>query len=281
MALKNIIFQFERDGDIILMDGSLFGVTEYSGIESSDYELTTETNTNADGERLKRRHVLSRQIMVNFDYLLWDGISEMRQRLIGFFSPYRGGTLTVTYMDVTREIEYEVSSFKMNNTNVHDELSCLLYLKCLDPSFKSAQVSVPIMTLIGGWKWKFSLPFKMRQYGELKKNIYNSGHMETPVEIYFQGPASTPQITNHATGESIKVNRALTSDETLYINTGFQQKSVEVITASGREDAWDYLDKNTSDFFWLQPGDNMIEYSAGTLRSKGVEVYYRERYLGV
>ena len=160
-------------------------------------------------------------------------------------------------------------------------MSCLLYLKCLDPSFKSAQVSVPIMTLIGGWKWKFSLPFKMRQYGPLKKNIYNSGHMETPVEIYFRGPASTPQITNHATGESIKVNRALTSDETLYINTGFRQKAVEVITASGREDAWDYLDKNTSDVFWLQPGDNMIEYSAGTLQSKGVEVYYRERYLGV
>ncbi len=281
MALKNIIFQFDRNGDILRMDGSLFGVTEYSGIESSDYELTTETNTNADGERLKKRHVLSRQIMVNFDYLSWGGISEMRQRLIGFFSPYRGGTLTVTYLDVMREIEYEVSSFKMNNTNIHDELSCLLYLKCLDPSFKAAETSVPIMTLIGGWKWKFSLPFKMRQYGPLKKNIYNNGHIGTPVEIYFRGPASAPQITNHATGESIKVNQALTSDETLYINTGFQQKAVEVITASGREDAWDYLDKNISDFFWLQPGDNMIEYSAGTLQSKGVEVYYRERYLGV
>ncbi len=281
MALKNIIFQFERDGDTILMDGSLFGVTEYSGIESSDYELTTETNTNADGERLKKRHVLSRQIMVNFDYLFWGGISEMRQRLIGFFSPYQGGKLTVNYLDVTREIEYEVSSFKMNNTNVYDELSCLLYLKCLDPSFKSAQVSVPIHTLVGGWKWKFSLPFRLKQYGELKQNIYNNGHIETPVEIYFKGPATSPQITNHRTGETIRVNRDLTADETLYINTQFLGKKVEVIKGAAREDAWNYLDKNISDFFWLQPGDNMIEYSSGSLKSIGVDIFYRERFLGV
>ena len=277
----NVSFLFERGEESILMDGTQFGVTEYSGLESSDYELTTETNANADGERLQKRHVTSRQIMINFDYMRWDDIPAMREKLIRFFSPYEGGKLTVTYMGTTREIEYEVSSFKMNNMNVYEELSCLLYVKCLDPSFKSAQVSVPIMTLVGGWQWKFTLPFQMRSYGELKKNVYNAGHMVTPLEIYFKGPASLPQVTNHSTGESIKVKRALTSDEMLYINTAFRQKAVEVITATGREDAWNYLDKSVSDFFWLQPGDNMLEYSAGTLTSKGVEICYRERFLGV
>ncbi len=280
---KMIIFEFIKNGETILMDDSLFSVTDYEGIESSDYELVTESNIRADGDMLLRKHVLSREIMVNFDYLPWSKISEMRQKLIRFFSPYSGGVLKVTYLDITRTIDYEVSSFKINNKNVHEELSCLLYVKCLDPSFKSAEVSkVPIMTLIGGWKWKFRLPFRMKQYGPLKRNIYNSGHMETPVEIYFRGPAVNPKITNHRTGGYVRLKKTLTSDDVLYIDSAYGKKTVEIRTGDNVEDGWDYLDQ-ASEFWWLQPGDNMIEYTSDgeSIRSKGVEIYYWERYLGV
>lgn len=279
---KKIIFEFTHEGESLLLDDSLFSVTDYEGIEASDYELVTESNVNYDGESLKRRKVLPRQIMVEFDYLHWRDISKMRQRLIRFFSPYSGGTLSVTYMGVKRMIDYEVSSFKMNNKNVHEELSCLVYIKCLDPSFKSAErFGASVMTLVGGWKWQFSLPFRMKQYGPTKKNIYNNGHMETPVEIYFRGPAEQPKVINHRTGTCIQVKGELASDETLYISTMYGALAVEIIRGNDRADAWDRLDDRVSDFFRLQPGDNMIEYDSGSVRSRGVEVYYRERYLGV
>ena len=223
--------------------------------------------------------------MVEFDYLKWKDIPEMRQKLIRFFNPYSGGTLNVTCMGVKRSIEYELESFQFLNKNVHEELSCLVYVQCLDPSFKSPDIiGASILTLIGGWKWKFSLPFRMKQYGPLRKNIYNHGHMETPVEIYFWGPADCPKIENHRTGQHIQVSGSLTSDETLYISTMYGELKVEILTwtASGtvREDAWDRLSPDSA-FFRLQPGDNLVEYDSGDVKSKGVEIYYRERFLGV
>lgn len=278
---NKIIFEFICNGESLLLDDSLFSVLDYSGIESTDYELITVDNVNSDGSRKKKRRVLPRQIMVEFDYLRWSDIPKYRQKLIRFFTPYSSGTLNVTYCGTTRTIEYELDSFKINNKNVHDELSALVYVNCLDPSFKSPSVyGKSIMTLVGGWKWPFTLPFKLKQYGDLKKNILNPGDVETPVEIYFRGPAASPRIINHRTGEYIQITRDLAESETLYINTGGVVPEIEIQTEDSIEDGWSYVDP--SSIFWmLEPGDNMIEYSAGSLRSKGVEVFYRARYLGI
>lgn len=276
----NIIFEFEKEGESIILDGSPFGILDYSGLEAADYNLNLQANVNGDGEILKRKSILSREIMVEFDYLDWN-ISQMRQKLIRFFSPYSPGILHVTYLDIKRRIEYEVSSFQINSKNIYEELSCLVYVRCLDPSFKSEDnLGALITTLIGGWKWPFTLPFKMKQYGPLKKNILNRGYMPAPIEIFFKGPAVNPKIINHRTGEYVRVKKELTSDDTLYINTAFRQKKVEIIKDGVHENAWDYLDLSSS-FFWIQPGDNMIEYSTDAGNSNGVEIFYRERYLGI
>lgn len=278
--VNDITFLFEQGTESVLIDGIKFDAISYEGLEASDYEIIAEKNVNAEGERVKKKRILSRQIMVEFDYL-YDEYADIRRKLISFFSPYSSGRLTVTYLGATRMIDYEVSSFKCKNKHPSERLSCLVYVKCPDPSFKSTNTfCVPIMTLVGGWKWPFTLPFRLKQYGLTKQNIYNNGHMETPVEIYFRGPAVAPKVINHRTGTYIQIERDLTADETLYISTMYRAITVEIIRGNEREDAWDYLE-NGSDFFRLMPGDNMIEYNSGSVRSKGVEIYYQERYLGV
>lgn len=281
LSQNKIIFIFDNGSDTLTLDDTEFSVSSYTGLEASEYEYSVETNINADGATKKRMRVAQRSVSVEFDYLKGTDKSKVRQRLIRFFSPYKGGTLTVQNMGVERFIEYEVKSFSYSNTNVYDVLSAHVELTCLDPSFKGAETTVPIVTLTGGWKWKFKLPFKLKQYGDLNKDVYNSGDVETPMEIFFQGPAVNPTVYRQDSGEYISVKKELTSDDTLYINTGFRQKKVEIITNGVREDAWDYLDM-TSTFFWLQPGDNNISYShTGIERNTGVQIRYKERYLGV
>lgn len=277
---NDITFRFEQEGKFLVLDGTEFDIINYEGLEASSYNLVTEEYVRRAGERLKRSQILSRQIMVEFDYLK-DEYADMRRRLIGFFTPLSSGKLTVTYLGERRCIDYRVSSFKVNSIRPEEWLSCLLYIKCLDPFFQSiTRTGVSIMTLVGGWKWPFTLPFKLRQYGELKKNILNPGDVEAPVEIYFQGPAARPKIINHRSGEYIQISRDLTASETLYINTGESVPEIEIRTEESTEDGWAYVDP-ASVFWRLKPGDNMIEYSAGALRSKGVEVFYRARYLGI
>lgn len=277
-----ITFNFKCGARTLALDDTRFSVVDYSGLEAADYEITADGNINADGATKKRMRVLPRDIQIEFDYIKSAGVPEVRQELIRFFTPYKPGVLTVNYMGVERSIDYEVKGFRLNSKNVHDKLSALVTVTCMDPSFKNDEKIVNIITLIGGWKFRFKLPFRLKQYGELERNIYNSGDVKTPIEAYFKGPAVMPTIYKKDTGEYIRLKKDISAGETLYINTGFRTKAVRIIKEDGTsEDAWDYLDM-TSTFFWLDPGDNMVSYShTGTERTTGVEVRYKERFIGI
>lgn len=280
--MNRIEFRFSKGEETLVLDEPDFGVTEYSGIEATDYELEKSVNSNFIGERLKRKKVLSRPIAISADYLGNEDKSDKRQELIRFFSPFSSGTLTVNHLGVEREIEYEVESFHFTSQNIYDVLEFEIELSCMDPMFKDIiQTGESISTWVKGWAWKFTLPFKLKERGEPKKNVFNSGHTEAPVEIYFHGPAVNPKIMNLSTGEFIRIKRELTSDDILYINTAFGQKKVEIIRGGVSTDAFDYIDLQ-SVFFSLQVGDNMLEYtSENGLDPQSVEVRYKNRYIGV
>lgn len=279
---NKIIFTFESSGERLVMDGKEYGILDYEGLESTEYDLEIKDNINTPGGTLKRKRILPRPISVEFEYKGEDK-SAVRQKIIRFFSPYRGGMLTVSMQGVERKIEYEVDgTLKFKKKNIYYPLTGLVELKCLDPLFQDViENGEQISTWIGGWKWKFKLPFRMKQRGEPQKNIINEGDVETPVEIEFHGPAVNPKIINHSTGEFIRIKKEITSDEFLYINTAFGKKRVEIIRNGTREDAFDYIDLD-SRFFSLRPGDNVIEYqSENGLAPQSVQIYYYNRYLGV
>lgn len=281
--MNKIVFSFDCNGERIVLQEPLFGIVDYEGLESTDYELEVLKNINHIGGKMKKKKILPRPITIEFDYLENDEKkSQMRQTLIRFFSPFRSGNLTIDYMGIVRTIQYEVSGFKISSKNIYEGLSCLLELSCMDPLFQDViENGEQISTWIGGWKWKFKLPFRMKQRGEPQKNIINEGDVETPIEIEFHGPAVNPKIINHSTGEFIRIKKEITSDEVLYINTAFGKKRVEIIRNGTREDAFDYIDLD-SRFFSLRPGDNVIEYqSENGLAPQSVQIYYYNRYLGV
>lgn len=280
--MNKIVFSFDCNGERIVLQEPLFGIVDYEGLESTDYELEVLENINHIGGKMKKKKILPRPISIEFDYLENDEKkSQMRQTLIRFFSPFRSGNLTIDYMGTERTIQYEVSGFKISSKNIYEGLSCLLELSCMDPMFQDViENGEQISTWIGGWKWKFKLPFRMKQRGEPQKNIINEGDVETPIEIEFHGPAVNPKIINHTTGEFIRIKKEITSDEVLYINTAFGKKRVEIIRNETREDAFDYIDLD-SRFFSLRPGDNVIEYQSENVAPQSVQIYYYNRYLGV
>ena len=53
--MEKIIFSLSRNGKMIVLDEPEYGVTDYSGLEATDYELEKSVNTNYIGERLKRK----------------------------------------------------------------------------------------------------------------------------------------------------------------------------------------------------------------------------------
>lgn len=276
----NITFQSNNE-TLRFCNEEYYKLIKVEGIESSDYEVTIENHTQYDGGYTSKRRVLPRDISIICDYCKWESVENERQKLIRFFNPKAQGILTVNYCGVERYIIYEVEKFKELRESLYDTLSFNIDLVCPDPYFKDIIKGEIISTWIGGWKFKFKLPFRFKQKGESKKNIYNEGHVETPVEIIFRGPALNPKITNLTTGEFIKVDRELKSDDILYITTAFGNKKVEIERDGVRQNAFHYIDLDST-FFQLQVGDNLVEYSTeNELEPQSVEIRYRNRYLGV
>lgn len=282
MRDRKLTFRLICGDDELNLDGKDYSVLDYEGLESTDYQINSDINIIGHGVTIRRTSVLAREIMLKFDFTGAGDILEARDYLIWFFRPETAGTLYVDYSGTVRCIDYTVSTgIKFANKNVHEDLTATVYLTCADPEFRTTEDTVfDLSSRSGGWKWKFRLPFHMRQSVEQKRNVYNDGHLACPVEIYFHGPAESPKVTNERTGEFVQLGRNLASSETLYINTRHRHKEVSIITADGTADAFGYITE-ASTFFQLEPGDNMISYTAGSLTSTGAQIRYRPLFYGI
>lgn len=256
-----------------------------SGEDGLKNEISSYSNYNQDGYSISNEKISHRNIDLTgvLKGNTKQEILNRRELLLKVFNPKLKGQLIYEDGNIKRIIECIIEeSPKFSKNNVWRQQKFIVSLICPNPYWEDIyEVGEIISTWIGGWKFKFSLPFKLKQKGESKKNIYNSGHVETPVEIIFKGPALNPKVTNLITGEFIKVDRELTSDDILYITTGFGNKKVEIENAGVRTNAFNYIDLDST-FFQLQVGDNMFEYTtANELEPQSVEIRYKNRYLGI
>jgi hypothetical protein len=108
--------------------------------------------------------------------------------------------------------------------------------------------------------------------------IDNDGDAPSPVEIYLDGGAIEPKITNKATGEFIKVEQFVSADERLYINTTPGRQEVSIIASDGtKTNAYSYL-SDDSDLFRLSIGLNTITYITTDLSHNARLFFYYNKY---
>lgn len=287
MKYENIRMQF-INGDLKLemgKDSLLKIIGKPEGLEGIDeYEVKTEERNQYDGANVLYKRVPARPISFDFGCPRVDKAFELREQVIRFFNPKESGRLIVTYFDSIKYIDYEVISVKDQQEGLWHQLKFHVELTCPESYFQEIyEDSTTIETWIGGWEWKFSLPFHLRLRGPQRLTIHNDGHVPTPIQVEFPGPAYYPQVINNTTGEFIKVRTSLGPYDVLYIDTTFGKKSVEISREGGeRENAFDLIDLD-SVFFELGIGDNDIEFKCDDADTvpQAVKINYRNRYLGV
>lgn len=282
MDNKNVNLRLENNSGVLELGKSKeFNLVSIEGLESADYEINISNNIMYDGGNVINKRIQCHSISFVGEVFINEDFNIKRQKLISFFNPKNTGYLTVNYLGTERKIKYEIESFKINHPNVYEPMEFQVNLVCANPYFQDVlTLGKEISTWIGGWKFKFKLPFRFKQKGDTKVIISNLGHVETPVEIIFKGPAVNPSIVNLTTGEFIKIDRTLTSDDILYITTEYGNKKVEIENNGLRSNALNYIDLDST-FFSLVVGDNIIEYKTDGLKPESVEIKYRNRYLGV
>ena len=186
-------------------------------------------------------------------------------------------------MGVERTIEYEVEAFKINTVNLHETLDFQADLICMDPMFWDVlETGETIATWVRGWKWKFTLPFKMKERGEPQKEYHQYRPCrDTSGDLFPRNRQSIRRFPIFLTGERHPDQAGIDHGRCAVYQHIVRKEEVEIVRNDTRMDAFDYIDLD-SQFFSLQVGDNVIEYtSENGLDPQNVEIRYRNRYIGV
>lgn len=111
----------------------------------------------------------------------------------------------------------------------------------------------------------------------VSSNAYNSGDIPTyPLSIQVNGPVSSPKIINTTTGEYIELQGVNLSSSSDVLSIIYDKDSLSV-TLNGNS----VLDAvtNDSDYFKLQPGDNIITLTGASIDTDAVcEIGYYDAW---
>ena len=284
--MLQILKYVNANGDSITFTSSYL-LKKVTGLAETDVVHTTYQGVRQNGETYRYSDFEKREITIDFNIISDDRVNYMSSRntLIKTLNPILGeGYLYYTYgTESTGIIERRIKCIPASTpilpieSNKYYTEGSITFI-AFDPFFED----------IGYTNAQF---LNLSYSNPVTKNVSNTGHVSTPLTIEIIGACNAPTISytnNNVDGKPkkiIKVNKPLSSGQTMTIKTGYGAKSV-IITEYGKDpiNAFNYIDLNT-DFFELGVGaNNSITCSdAGNTGTSNfyVNIKYWKRYLGV
>ncbi|SES02576.1 phage distal tail protein [Salipaludibacillus aurantiacus] len=214
-------------------------------------------------------------------------LQERKEYLCKVLNPKKGlGRLRKIEAGTTREkdvVSDFVPKFPKGTSNRAPGFQRCLIQWTGNPYWQSLEVvAEPLSAFVPKFQFPFSFPVKFGERGS-EANLYNDGHVPCPIEIEFNGPAVNPMVTNRATGEFLRVTQELNEGDKLLINTAEgRDRQIIIQRQNGdTENAWHYIDIWDSTLFYLDIGENVIEYDATAGGTALVNISFRKLYVGV
>lgn len=286
-------------GDSILFGSEQYKVIEFEGFGEVGADIQTQKAPYQDGSthidsRLQERYPSIVFVIRGEQY---SDLVALRRHVGRVFSPKISGILSIIHEGeeyFLRCVSEHVPAFPDNGTDAIGRMQTVTVdLKAPNPYWQSGSDTVEqLVTFSGGLTFPLRLPtiFGNQESKAKSRIIVNNGDSPTPIEITFEGPATTPiRIDNETTGEFIEVNQSLLEGEQLWISTTFGHKRVEKILVDGtRINAFHHILVDptgagpSSTFFQLQPGNNLMTYNTGVEYEKApVTIRFQPRYLAI
>lgn len=281
----NLVFECEKEK--LEMNSKVdFKLIDIQGIEASSYTINTRASEQ-DGQTVSTVKVEPREITITGDIEKNEDELVNRDKLIRFFKPKIRGTMYITRNNISRKIQYHVSSAPFFQTNKMSDYNCFtLVLESVEePYFSDAKNSGNYLTLISP-QFTFPLAIKAgvgRAMGYKTFRPYmplvNDGDKEVGLEITITAKRGKVDeiklILNNK--DYIFVNQKLEQWDELKINTNPRKKS---ITLNG-VNIVNKMDRGST-FFSLRKGKNILKYECNN-GSTNVDIYveFYRKYLGV
>lgn len=119
-------------------------------------------------------------------------------------------------------------------------------------------------------------------FDQALSELDNDGHAPVPLIVTISGEVDTPRLELEETGDTLQIDGVIAADEQIRINTDFGKKEVTLIDSAGAEsNAFNRLNTDHADFFWLRRGANSLRFSFVNNPSGSATLTWRKRFAGV
>jgi len=287
------IIEFEnKKGEKVVFDGEPYGLVSVEGLGDVEMEFSTQKAPYQDGVTLVGNTFSSRYIPIEFIIRgdNYDEIKNRRKYLNSVLNPkLKPGILRYISGNVKAEIEAvaeTVPAYADKNSRGERWQRGLVTFVAPNPYWKSPTIEEePMAAFVELFEfpsdyWQVGddgdIYFEMGSEGHIH-TFYNNSDVDVPLKITINGPTKNPTLSNLTTGEVLKVNRELGSDDTLYVNT--DDDDIQVLLNG--QNVFNWIDLSST--FWkLIPGENTVQYTAdeGT-ESATLNIKWQERFVGV
>ncbi|WP_432408642.1 phage tail family protein [Wukongibacter sp. M2B1] len=207
------------------------------------------------------------------------------------FNPKLGkGYLIYSYDTKERKIKCIVNKLPYFSPVSSRVDKCLISLTANDPYWFDLNESKEEIAL---WLSDFHFPLEIpadtgiemgHRAPSLFATVNNNGDVETGMIIIFRALATVenPSLFNVNTREQIKINKIMSANEVITVDTNFNSKKIESTINSTTTDAFNYFDFLNSTFLQLKTGENIFRFDADNgIDNLEVDIYYTNKYLGV
>jgi len=282
MALtEDLTFQLGTGGVILNSDSSglpFVDVINVTGLDSAPFRETIRDHEGQDGSFIDAEFEKGRDIIITGSVFATTGTLESYldtlksnyapvKTLQQFFVRAPGVGTRFLYVK-PRGCQYDWELARR-----YGETKVMFKVFAEDPRlYSESQVSINIPFSAGAATgFGFDLGFSFG-FGAAVTNtgtiVNNAGNRPTPPIFVINGPCTTPSIIDETYGHTLTFNTILAAGETLTIDT--QYKTVKLNNATNRRSTL-----FIPDWFYLQPGNTSIKYSAivGTGSSLDVKFY--------
>jgi len=257
-----------------------------SGFGGSDSVSSLQRGAYQDGETLLSVYLSPRRLSVTFTITAESLIAlQSRRKMISrAFNPRAGiGTLIWIQEDGS---EYALnciadSGSPIFTTSAGDTWQQVIVdIMAPDPCWYSYPADeLHLAGLTGGAAFPIEFPAEFATQGATRA-VSNLGGIPAPVQISISGPITNPVIENLTSGQALSLTLDVAAGESIYIDTTYGALKCRLIASNGTQtNAMPYL-SDDSEFWQLEPGENILTYSA-TSGSAEVVVNFASRYTGL
>ncbi|WP_117168877.1 phage tail family protein [Paraliobacillus sediminis] len=282
-----LIYTNQRGKSITFGYSPPFILSSFEGLGGVEADVQRQKSPYQDGSTHADTLLDDRAIPLTFSILAnsKSELNDYRRMLSAVCNPKLRGELQYRDGDIRRIIDVELETspfFPSGDSRGSGFQDGTIDLIALYPYWRDPQeVSRALRAYTGKFHFPFSFPVSFGISGDATI-ITNDGDIEAPVTIDIQGPITNPRITNKTTGQFIKINRSLSSDEILHIDTSDNNKRVEIYRDGYPiQKAIGFLDSD-SDFWKLDEGENEIEHVADSgTRNAIVSIAWHNYFVGI